>query len=39
VDKQRDSIVVRPGLLLTLLLLSCALAGSVIYWLLHSMRV
>jgi serine/threonine protein kinase len=36
---QRSSLVVRPAAFLTLLILSCLLAGSAIYWLLRSMHI
>lgn len=33
------SVVVRPGVFLTLVIVSAVLAGGVIYWLLRSMHI
>jgi eukaryotic-like serine/threonine-protein kinase len=38
-ERQRPSLVVRPGIFVTGVILSCIAAGTVIYWLLHSMRI
>jgi hypothetical protein len=35
----RRSVVVRPGLVLSVVILSCVAAGLTIYWLLRSMRL
>ncbi len=36
---ERASLVVRPGVFLTLLIASALAAGAVIYWWLRSMRI
>jgi serine/threonine-protein kinase len=36
---ERASVVVRPGVFLTLVIMSCVAVGLVIYWLLRSMRI
>jgi hypothetical protein len=37
--RDRASIIVRPGLVLTVVIVSCVAAGLTIYWLLRTMRI
>jgi len=37
--RDRRSVVVRPGVVLSIVILSCVAAGLTIYWLLRSMRL
>jgi serine/threonine protein kinase len=37
--RERESVVVRPGVLVTLVILSCVGAGIAIFWLLRSMHI